>query len=295
MTQAPDPIDELLALPPPEFVSARNRLSAALRKTDPTRAAAIKAMAKPSASVWATNQVARRAPDRLTRYLEASDALARAQSSGGGSDQGRRGYQAALAAQREALDQAVTAAREALTAAKLGAPRAVLDKITNDLRWAVLSEDLRGDLVAGRLTKDLEPPDFAALAARMPVTGAGAPRDKPAGRSTAKLTLVPNEPSATTRVRVRAEQSRKLEALAARHDGAQEQVDIGRQALADAAEARAEAEHAVSTLRRELAAAERRLSQAQRAHESAEKDLETREERLAQVAAERKRAERDAR
>jgi len=103
MSQTPDPIDQLLALPPAEFVSARNKLAGELKKTDGARAAEIKALPKPSPSVWALDRVARQEPARIAAFLEASDALEEAQSGTGGSDEGRKVYQSALATQRESL------------------------------------------------------------------------------------------------------------------------------------------------------------------------------------------------
>src|SRR5437762_12833131 len=97
MTHSPDPIDQLLAVPPAEFVRARNRLASELKKSDGARAAEVKALPKPSPSVWALDRVAREAPERITAFLEASDALEHAQSGAGGADEGRRAYQAALA------------------------------------------------------------------------------------------------------------------------------------------------------------------------------------------------------
>jgi hypothetical protein len=168
MAQTTDPIDQLLALPPGEFVSARNKLAGELKKTDGARAAEIKALPKPSPSVWALDRVARQEPKRIQAFLEASQALEQAQSGTGGSDDGRRAYQTALATQREALDQVVTAARERLAEAKLPTNRTVLERMANNLRWAVLDDQTRRLLQAGRLLRDLDPPDFGALVGRIP-------------------------------------------------------------------------------------------------------------------------------
>ena len=51
MPEPPSSIDQLLALPPGEFIAARNRLAGELKKRDPEQAATIKALPKPSRPV----------------------------------------------------------------------------------------------------------------------------------------------------------------------------------------------------------------------------------------------------
>jgi hypothetical protein len=272
MPENPDPIanpiaksiDRLLALPPAEFVSARNKLASELKKTDSAQAAAIKALPKPSPSVWALNQVARSDPDRIAAFLDASDALSGAQTGRGGSDEGRRGYQTALATQREALDRLVTAAREALSSAGLPANRAVLERVTNNLRWAVLSDETRRLLRQGRLTRDLEPPDFSALMDRLPMAG-GPPRPQ-----RATLKAVPADTGDTAKERA---EHKRLEALRARQAAAKEQVAAARDEVRRAKATMDEAEREATIQRRALAAAEKKAADANRAHASAEQAL----------------------
>jgi hypothetical protein len=267
MTQTTDPIDHLLALPPAEFVSARNKLASELKKTDGARAAEIKALPKPSPSVWALDRLAHREPDRLAAFLRASAALEEAQSQPGGSDEGRRAYQAALAAQREALDRLVTAARSALGEADLPTNRAVLDRLTNNLRWAVLDDEQRRLLEAGRLLRDLEPPDFGALIGRIPVSGEVPKRPPP------KLKLVPAGAEPTAKERAA---HRRVETLRARQAAAKQEVTAAREELRRTKAALDEAERAVTAQRRELTAVEKKAADARRAHEAAEAGLERR-------------------
>jgi hypothetical protein len=276
MPQTSDPIDHLLALPPAEFVSARNKLAAELKKTDAARAEAIKALPKPSPSVWAINRIAHAEPKRIAAFLGASDALERAQS-GGGSNEGPRGYQTVLATQREALDRLVTAAREALTGAGLPANRTVLDRVTNDLRWAVLGDETRRLLGEGRLTRDLEPPDFSALMERIPLSGE--PRAKP--RPTLKA--VPPDRSETAAERA---EHKRLEAVRVRHAAAKEQVAAARDEVRRAKASADETERAAAGLRRETAAAEKKAADANRAQVSAEEALARRQAEVAELAAE---------
>ena len=276
MPQTSDAIDRLLALPPSEFVSARNKLAAELKKTDAGQAEAIKALPKPSPSVWAINRVAHAEPQRIAAFLGASDALEGAQSGRGGSDD-RRGYQTALATQREALDRLVTAAREALTGAGLPANRTVLERVTNDLRWAVLGDETRRLLGEGRLTRDLEPPDFSALMERIPLSGQPRPRPRPT------LKAVPPDKGETAAERV---EHKRLEAARTRHAAAKEQVAAARDEVRRAKAAAEEAERTAASLRRETAAAEKKAADAARAHTSAEEALARRQAEVEELAAE---------
>ena len=105
--------DRLYGLPLEEFVRARNALAARLRKAGQTDAAAeIAALRKPSAPLWAINQLARTDAGAITRLLDATDALRSAQlGRDRGGDPGAR-----AAAQRTALEQIVD------RAAALGSP-----------------------------------------------------------------------------------------------------------------------------------------------------------------------------
>jgi hypothetical protein len=279
MAHPPDPIDQLLALPPGEFVNARNRLASELKKTDGARAAEIKALPKPSPAVWALDRVAQQTPDRIRAFLEASDALEQAQSGTGGSEEGRRAYQSALSTQRESLDELVTAARGVLEEARLPTNRAVLERVTNNLRWAVLDDENRRLLESGRLIRDLEPPDFAALVGRIPVAGLPPPKRVP----TAPLRPVP--PSKDSSASERAEQKR-MEALRARHAAAKEEVTAAREELRRTKAALDEAERAVAAQRRELAAAEKKAADARRVYEAAETALERRTSEVTALAEE---------
>jgi hypothetical protein len=279
MTQPPDPIDQLLALPPGEFVSARNKLAGELKKTDGARAAEIKALPKPSPSVWALDRVARDAPERIAAFLRASDALERAQGGAGGADEGRRAYQAALATQRESLDVLVSAARGALAEARLPTNRAVLERLTNNLRWAVLDDEKRALLERGRLTRDLEPPDFGALVGRIPVAGHAPPRHAPV--ATPKAASTARAPTAKERA-----EHKRLETLRARHATAKDEVTAAREELRRTKAALDEAERAVAVQRRELAALEKKAGDARRVHEAAEAALERRTSEVQSLAEE---------
>ncbi|MGI8615949.1 MAG: hypothetical protein ACR2L4_04080, partial [Actinomycetota bacterium] len=86
-----DAARELFALPPEEFVAARDRLAAELKdagKTD--EAAEVKKLRRPSIVAWAVNAASRERPEEVAALREAGQALRRAQrkalSGGGGED-----------------------------------------------------------------------------------------------------------------------------------------------------------------------------------------------------------------
>src|SRR5262249_49875362 len=102
--------DELYAVPPTGFIAARNRLAAELKKAGRAdEAARVKALPKPSASLWATNQLARRAPLELRAFIAATRAAIETTAGSGASE--------AVAAQRERLRNLVEKALAALAEA----------------------------------------------------------------------------------------------------------------------------------------------------------------------------------
>ena len=156
----------MYGLPLGEFTSARNELAKRLAKEgDRVAAESVRALAKPSVSVWAINQAARSDKDGVRALLEAGEGLRRAQAAllgqaGGG--EALRGAQGTLNAATARLTQS---ARRALEQADKPAGQAQLDRIEGTLRAAAVSEPARGDLRNGRLTGELEPAGFDALAA----------------------------------------------------------------------------------------------------------------------------------
>lgn len=73
-------MDELFDAVPSEFVKRRNALAKELKASGEAEAAsaasAVSALKRPSGPVWAINQLARRYPDEVERYLEIQSSLA---------------------------------------------------------------------------------------------------------------------------------------------------------------------------------------------------------------------------
>lgn len=158
-------VDRLYQAPPGGFTAARNALAARLKaEGDATEAARVRALEKPSVSAWAVNQLYWRARPDFLALVEAGDRL-------------RKG-QAQLLAGREVEDfQEVFAERlrvmgRALKtidglAAKAGVvvSPAVRRRIQTTIEALASVGSSGARPHDGRLTVDLTPPGFEALAA----------------------------------------------------------------------------------------------------------------------------------
>ena len=143
-------VDALYGLPLEEFTAARNALAGELNDER------IRALAKPPLPVWAINQAARSDKVSVKRLLKAADAL-------------RAEQEKSLAGKRADLAGAQQREREAVRALARSAAAAVgrntqLDRIEKTLSAAALDPEARSLLEAGRLTAEVEPSGFGALA-----------------------------------------------------------------------------------------------------------------------------------
>jgi hypothetical protein len=145
-------LDRLYALPLNEFTAARDELAKRLRaEGERDLADDVKALRKPSVAVWIVNQLAREREMDIKRLLKAGEALGKAQASA-------KGFAEARSDEQHALERLASAAREA------GAGPQAADRAIQTLRAASLTDEGRDLLKRGRLTEELEPPGFEALA-----------------------------------------------------------------------------------------------------------------------------------
>jgi hypothetical protein len=154
-------IDDLYQRPLDEFTSARDELVKQLRAEGEREAAAqVKAMRKPTVAVWLVNRLAREDEVGVQRLLKAGDTLAKSQAkvaAGSSSDE----FVDARRDEQQALDRLAREAREIAEREGIGA--AAVERATQTLRAASLSDEGRELLKRGRLTEELEPPGFEAL------------------------------------------------------------------------------------------------------------------------------------
>jgi hypothetical protein len=154
---ADEELDRLYALPLEEFTAARNELAKARGDAE------LKKLKKPTVAAWAVNQLAREREVDLRRLLRAGERLEAAQKDAVlGGDQ--RPFEEARAEERDALRRLRGAAAELLRAGGNPASDPTLDRVVGTLRAAAATEDGRATLREGRLSEELEPSGFEALA-----------------------------------------------------------------------------------------------------------------------------------
>jgi hypothetical protein len=157
-------IDRLFELSPEEFTTARNELAKRLKSEGEGSAAEqVKQLRKPTVAAWTINQLARRDQDSLQGLFAAGTMLREAQERALQGDAGDALRQA-QAEERGALRVLTQQAHQILEEAGRPASRSVLDQISSTLRAAAVSDEGRAALEAGRLSGDMEPSGFDALA-----------------------------------------------------------------------------------------------------------------------------------
>ena len=153
-------LDELYALVPADFTHARNDLAQRLKQAGQVDAAArVKQLRKPTLPLWAVNQLARRHPDEVRALLDAGSRLRAAQ-------------QAALRGENQELRTATTEERKLVRGLTQRSEELLQEaghatdpkRIAGTLRAAAVDPAGRGLLEQGRLSDELEPTGFGAIA-----------------------------------------------------------------------------------------------------------------------------------
>jgi hypothetical protein len=160
-------IDALFQLPLNEFTAARNALAAKLKKAGRADdAARVKGLAKPPVSAWAVNQLYWKHRDRFERLLSAGDRLRSAQAS---QLRGKGGeLREPLEARRVALSELSQHAAALLREAGHSPSPDLMRRITTTLEALATYGSREATPAAGRLTGDIDPPGFEALASLVP-------------------------------------------------------------------------------------------------------------------------------
>jgi hypothetical protein len=146
-----DVADELYALTPAEFTAARDERARQVRAAGGRdEAAAIKKLARPTASAWLVNQLARAAPDRMTRLYELAEELQEAQRTLAGDRLRELSVQ-----RRQVINDLLPAASDLAGQADQPASAAVLGEVRATLEAALADADARAAVRSGRLTRAL--------------------------------------------------------------------------------------------------------------------------------------------
>jgi hypothetical protein len=188
-------VDGLYALPPSEFVAARDALAARVKKEgDASAASEVKALRRPTVPAWAINQLSRTDPAGVEDLLRAGDELRKAQRKAL-SGAGGKGFREAASARRSIVSRLTDDALAILE--RSGSPSAShRDAVAATLEAASSDEEAGALLRSGRLVKEIAPPtEFGALSP-LSVMPAGqearaeepAARKRAAGRRAAKPT-----------------------------------------------------------------------------------------------------------
>ena len=138
--------DRLYALPREEFVAERDKLARQLKRDgDADAAAEVRALRKPTAVAWLTNQLAREQPGDVAALIETGERVRRAQESAIGGGEGAALRDAAKEL-RSAIDGLVKKASQLR-----GAKASALSDLPATLQAAATDPDGQRQLRAGRL------------------------------------------------------------------------------------------------------------------------------------------------
>ena len=283
-------IDRLYALPLADFIGERNALAKRLRGGgDRAAADQVKALAKPTVTAWAVNALYHHERDRFDALLEAAAAVRAALAGKGDRRQAEK-------EKRQALKGLVGRAAKVLTRAGSAATPAHRQRVSHTLETLAARRPEDDEPRLGRLTADLEPQGFdalaglaASLAPPSSPTARAPARKKLAGQAAAEkraATVEPDERLVAARRQMEERQTALAEAErqaeAAEADAA-EAKDRHERLIEEAAEAERLARAAAKALARaktELAAANKAATQAKTARRSARSRLATARRKL---------------
>ena len=251
----PQVLEELFTAPPNAFTKERNVRAAALKKAGRHDAAqALRRLRRPTASLWATNQLGRLDPGRLAAFIDAVGDVRRTQL------RDPRAAGEALRRQRAELDALLDVAGKHLASNGLHATPEVLRRISNTLQGAAVDRQRTDELRHGRLTEELSAPGFEVFAGARP----GGLRVVSGGK--AETPAQTAERAQATRAAREARQHRAEEDRQRRAREAQEREHAAREQKAAAERAQKEVEE----LAGKLAEARRRLSETRRGAKAAQ-------------------------
>ena len=300
-----DDLDSLFKIPLAEFITARNDLAARLKRDGRADdASLVKALAKPSISAWAVNQLYWKHREAFDRLLATSQRFRQAQPS---QTAGRiADMRSSLDARNEALSHLSELATVLLRDAGHNPTPDTLHRITTTLEALSAYATISDGPAAGRLTQDVDPPGFGSLASVISGTDSTKGKDKltrvtPSQEAGGAATKTPQKASPSSGVKEvgESEKPRRAKIAAAKtllqqakrslteaQSRAQRSEAAQKKAYAEAKKTDAEAKHA----EKELREAEKRFAKAS----TASQDAAQRAQRIAAEAEEAAQAMEDA-
>lgn len=276
--------DELYALPPQDFIAARDARVRELRDADRALADAVHALRRPAPVAWAVNLLAR--DGDLDALPALGDRLRAAQASAD------RASITSLGAQRRELVRTL-ADRAGELASDAGRPLAqgVLDQVAETLQAALADPEAAAAVRSGVLLRGLEsvgfdPVDLDGAVALPDAAGGGASPTK--GRRSGPRAVV--DPDAELR-RARAEADAAVAEAAASVERAEGGIRELADRAADVDRRREELEAEIDDLERDLRDARRGLTEAERELQRLDRDRGGAERRADQARTALRRAE----
>jgi len=157
-------VDTLFQLSLTDFTAARNALAARLKKEGRAiDAERVKALAKPPAPAWAVNQLYWQDPKAIDDLLTAGERVRKAQTG----QLKNADLRALIDAKKQVMHALMDKAAEILGAAGHAASPDAMRRVSATLESLAVWGHTEGVPKAGRLTADLDPPGFDALAVLM--------------------------------------------------------------------------------------------------------------------------------
>jgi hypothetical protein len=192
-----DDVDALFRLPLAEFVGARKTLAARLKKEGQGQESdRVKALPKPSISVWAVNQLYWQHREEFEQVIAAGQQFRRAQTT---TRAGKLGdLNEAIAARRDALNHLSELAAALLRNAGHNPGLDTMRRIATTLEAVSAYPVLPDDQAAGRLTRDLDPPGFESLVPFIRAVNTPRRAEEPARASGSSPTKKEGKPVLTT-------------------------------------------------------------------------------------------------
>jgi hypothetical protein len=286
--------DTLYGLPPAEFTAARDERAREVRAAGQRdEAAAIRKLARPTASAWLVNQLTRTAPDQLSRLTEVGEALGEAQRTLAG-DRLRE----LSAERRQVITELLAAVADVAAGAGQPASAVVMGEVRATLEAALADTGARAAVLSGRLTKaltyagigEVDLSAAVALPAEARTTRAGSSRASAKaahGEASQARTGSAGKPGESVASGTAADALAEAQAAAAQ---AEQGEAAAEQRLTSVTEQRQFLQRRISHLERELRQAKdedgqlaREARQAHRDRDAAARALETARRKLAAV------------
>jgi hypothetical protein len=276
-----DDVDALFKLPLAEFTGARNDLAARLKREGRANDSnLVKALAKPSISAWAVNQLHWNHREAFDRLLSTSQRFRQSQASHTAA--GMADLRGSLEARGEALSQLSDLATVLLREAGHNPTPDTIHRITTTLEALSAHATLSGGPTPGRLSEDVDPPSFASLASLIP----GIPGTDTTKRNEEPSKVTPSQKSGGVTAKTRqATPTGKEQKVSEDEETRRSRIAAARVSLQEARRSLTEAQRKAQRSEAALKKAQGEAKKSEAEARQAEKDLREAEKRFNKASA----------